>query len=375
MNKILNVFYRYSTLIFIIILLITLFFGLRVKDFSFFNKASFIRNPNGVHFEKYSISFSDISEAKRNFLTHSFTIHFAFRPSKKAFKNNFQFILMIHNGDDNKQFVVAQWKKWIIIMNGCDYSYARKEPRISFKIDDVLNKILFLTISSNSTGTKLFLNGRLMKEKKSLRLKLPISSNSYLILGNNIYETAPWTGDIFGFCLINKTLSIDEIKASYKSWIEKKSFSIFKKLNPIILYSFKNLSNEFIEDLGSCNCPLNVPVFMPFFKKHMNFFDNNSQDIQQNISDIVINFLGFIPLGFFSAFWLFKNFSFKKEKVNFLVALFFCFFISLFIEVVQMWLPSRCSDISDIIFNVIGGACGILIFHAIKFANIKKTKK
>ncbi|MCX5886321.1 MAG: VanZ family protein, partial [Proteobacteria bacterium] len=75
--------------------------------------------------------------------------------------------------------------------------------------------------------------------------------------------------------------------------------------------------------------------------------------------DILINIIGFIPLGFlFSVYlkrkrWIFRNFL--------ILSVISGFTISLTIEVVQAFLPSRSSDMIDIVTNTLGTAIGFFV--------------
>jgi hypothetical protein len=49
------------------------------------------------------------------------TVELAIRP---VFPNysGFRFLVLVHDGDDNCQFVIAQWRSSLVIMNSSDYS-------------------------------------------------------------------------------------------------------------------------------------------------------------------------------------------------------------------------------------------------------------
>ena len=354
--------YDNVSIYFLVILLITIYFGLRVKDFTFFNRIVFDKESYSLHFSKYSAAYAEITNFNKSLFKEAFTIHIAFKPLDEAYKSGFQSILMINSGSDNNQFIIAQWKRWIIIMNGCDYSHARKEPRISYKLKT--HKPQFLTIVSDRFGTRLYLDGNLIKRNNRLKLTLPIVNGAYLILGNNIYETASWNGHIYGVCILNYALDNDTIKLNYLNWKRTNLFSIFRSLQPFILYDFYYKSQSSIKDLGKCNCTLNIPSILPTLKKQIHMFNYN-REVDSNLDDLIINFLGFIPISFFTTIFFYKYFSLQKTKL-FLLSVLFCFFLSLSIEIIQMWLPSRCSDISDILFNTLGAIVGVSLFKVMQ---------
>jgi hypothetical protein len=71
------------------------------------------------------------------------------------------------------------------------------------------------------------------------------------------------------------------------------------------------------------------------------------------IVDWVINLLGFIPLGFFIII-------FTKNQLTVFKAVSICALLSLSIEIGQLFLIRRSSEIEDLILNTLGGFLGIL---------------
>jgi glycopeptide antibiotics resistance protein len=82
------------------------------------------------------------------------------------------------------------------------------------------------------------------------------------------------------------------------------------------------------------------------------------------VQDTIVNLLGFIPLGFFFTAFLLKASNWKKKIIYIAVAA-TGFAISLIIELSQIYLPSRYSQLGDVICNSVGTVLGILILHLI----------
>ena len=349
--------FRNPSFLFLIILFITLYFGLRVKDFDFINHVKPLSSGVGIEILKNGIAYSGPIEGFRDDLCGKLTIEIALRPLKEAYKGHFQTILLLHDGNDKTQLIVGQWKRWIIVMNGDDYSHSLKRPRVSLKIPNKISAGM-LTIVSNRDGTKVFYNGRLISKNKRLHLKVPIFKPPFLVFGNNCYGSSPWNGRIYGFALFKRALSEKEILSHYKVWKKDHSFKNIKVENPFIIYTFDKIKDGSFNDLGLCGYSLKVPhTFKIIFKK----IDLMNGIYKWNILDGLINFFGFIPLGFMSIFVFAKRPGFSILRA-FLCGLFLCFGTSLFIEIIQMWIPSRCADLRDIILNTCGGIMGMSVF-------------
>jgi glycopeptide antibiotics resistance protein len=77
--------------------------------------------------------------------------------------------------------------------------------------------------------------------------------------------------------------------------------------------------------------------------------------------DVLTNILGFIPFGFFLSAYL----SMRKPCSIFqllLISILFAGCISLSIELIKVYLPTRNSQIIDIITNTTGTAVGVVLF-------------
>ena len=72
--------------------------------------------------------------------------------------------------------------------------------------------------------------------------------------------------------------------------------------------------------------------------------------------------IGFIPLGFFLALWLLR-FTRLSSPAAFVLTFLLGTLISLGIELGQVYLPTRDSSASDLIFNSLGTLIGIGLLH------------
>jgi glycopeptide antibiotics resistance protein len=91
-----------------------------------------------------------------------------------------------------------------------------------------------------------------------------------------------------------------------------------------------------------------------------------------SLRDIIINFIGFIPLGLvFLATFVKAGSVFRQNAV--LIAVGLCFTVSLTIEILQAWIPSRSSDFLDLILNTLGGFLGAMIYKHLMAYGVPHT--
>ena len=79
------------------------------------------------------------------------------------------------------------------------------------------------------------------------------------------------------------------------------------------------------------------------------------------LMDILKNIFGFIPFGFFFSAYL----RMRKPRSNLqllLISILFAGCISLSIELIQVYLPTRNSQFTDVITNTLGAIIGVILF-------------
>jgi len=346
-----------------IVLLITLMFGLHPNGFYFSNNAKWIMDSPGIRFKTYGIAYTSLitkSIAGMGGQSGCFAIEMALKP-KRINRNRFEFILAFHNGKDRDQLIIAQWRSSLIIMNGDDYANKKRIKRIAIRRDDqLLNKIL-LTITTSDKETKVFMDGRLVAEKE-LRLKIPRrSETTQLVLGNSVYGKHPWEGDIFGLAIYARELSDEDVTRHNDQWSREQNFYGAIAEHPYLLYLFDEKKGEIAHDHANGNNPLKIPKRFHILKKKL--LESQWMNLRFSKSllmDSIINFIGFIPLGFiFTITYLVR---YKRLKIgSFLMIAVICSLVSFCIEMIQIWMPSRTSSNLDFILNTGGAVTGIFI--------------
>ena len=85
-------------------------------------------------------------------------------------------------------------------------------------------------------------------------------------------------------------------------------------------------------------------------------------DLNFCFSDVAINILGFIPLGYLMMSYLLSSDRKQKMVPVICLSLIACISISLIIELAQYYIPGRESSLSDLLFNGLGAFGGIIYY-------------
>jgi hypothetical protein len=342
------------------ILLIVLFFGLRGKGFHFSNDVSWLGDEPGIRFGRYGIAYAilDNDQIKNNIsMVKAFSIEIAIKPEDFDLRG-FNLILSLHAGKDSNQLIVGQWESDIVVMNGDDYSHERKTKRIETDIFSKPLKKLLLTITTGDEGTKLYVDGKLIKERSDLILNIPEGKRLTLTLGNSVHGNASWKGEIYGLALYGDRLAPETIQAHFNAWSNNKIFPFAKNEGPILSFPFNEGHGTETIDYVTGTQKLNMPTRFHILEKR--FLSLSWRDFKANksfLDDFVINLVGFIPLGFVLCVLFIQSGGILQKKAL-LFSVVFCFLTSLSIEIAQAWIPSRSSQGLDLMLNTVGALIG-----------------
>jgi glycopeptide antibiotics resistance protein len=120
-----------------------------------------------------------------------------------------------------------------------------------------------------------------------------------------------------------------------------------------------------IHNVANSDETLTIPeIFKPVQRK---FLSLPGPDFRWNwsfVQDVTINLLGFIPFGFFFSAFLIKTTNLRRG-VSYLIVALVGAGLSLSIELIQAWLPTRDSSLIDVICNSGGTILGIVIFQIV----------
>jgi len=344
----------------VVFLLIILAVGLKPKGMRFGNRVSWIKDRPGVRFSRLGIAYTrplgDLT-LPQNSEADGFSIEIAMKPAGYRGRR-FQFILVLHDGDDSEQLVVAQYHSWLIVMNGDDYAYKKKIKRISVDAASPSPITRFVTLTSGEEGTRIFFDGKPVATEKELRLRIPIGNQTRIVVGNSVYGRHPWHGDIYGLALYNYPLASQKVAHHFDCWSKEGRFLFAGRDNPFALYFFDETGGAEVRDHSGANRHLEIPLMMQVLKRRILAPPWIDFRLDSGfISDALVNFTGFIPFGFILFATLLK-FGPAIEKHAFLVTIALCFSVSLSLEIAQAWMPSRSSSMLDLILNTLGGLAG-----------------
>ena len=348
------------------VLLIILFFGLRPKGMRWDNAVHWLPGKGAIAFERNGIAFvDDFHNARKTSTTDALSIELAVRAGSIS-KRGFGSLLMMHDGSDHRQLIVGQWESSIIVMNGNDYDHTRRLPRLSVKDAFSTEKIKFITITASAKATQLYIDGGLVGAVQGWQLIVPDQARQLrLILGNSANAKNSWIGEIYGLAVYEMALAAETVKRNYDRYVQEGSFTPDGKNDLLLLYSFREQGGNLVPDQSGGNQPLKIPIRPIVLKKTFLSAPWHQFKLSRSFFvDTILNVIGFIPMGAVLFGWM-KQTNLFTGRYNVWATLISCSMLSLGIEVLQAWIPTRSSSLLDFAMNTLGAWMGIFLFDRI----------
>ena len=357
---------RRKTLLWVVVALNVggiLFAGLNVHGWEFRNDVEWAPDGSGLEFGKHGLAYTEA------FSTHDpaqqsgqgFTIEMALRPSEGG-DRGFRFIAVVHSGDDGSQLLIGQWRQTIIVMNGDDYDYSRRSPRLTAALSTPGARPVFLAVTSDARGSALYLDGTLVASRADMTLRLPTESGpGRVVLGNSVYGNNSWSGTIAGFALHPVALDEETLQNHLESWRRGHGFAGVDYSAADVAYPLSEQTSRRALDRSSRGVDLQFPREQTFIDPSLFASGTNAP---RDLIDISLNLCGFIPLGFLLVA-LFGDVTRLTQLSALGGALAIGFALSGSIELAQAWIPSRSSTLQDLLLNVAGTGVGGVTFVAV----------
>ncbi len=222
-------------------------------------------------------------------------------------------------------------------------------------------KPAFVTIASKGGQTSVYLNGAPAMPTASFH----ISSRDFtgkLIIGNPPRAGESWRGQVRGLAVYDDALAPAQVRQDFETWSRKGRPDISGTDRPVALYLFDEHAGNVIHNQVPRGTDLYIPdhyevvdqaFLRPFWVEYYPAWGYWK-------SVVLINVVGFIPLGFlFCAYFSLSGRISRPALATILLG----FTVSLTIECLQAFLPTRDSGTTDLITNTLGTCIGVWIYR------------
>ena len=221
-------------------------------------------------------------------------------------------------------------------------------------------KPILVTITSGEAGTATYANGTLLKRVPNFAISNRDLKGQFVI-GNAPRTAYSWSGELKGLAIYDHELSAAEVSQSFVDWTNGVQTDSAKGQAVVARYRFDEGHGNVVRNEVDPSTNLLIPE--RFFVLDEQFLERPWDEFRPGWrywKDVAVNVVGFIPLGFFF-YAYFSQVRKAEHPAALTIALGFA--VSLTIEVLQAFLPTRDSGMTDLITNTFGTAVGVMAFR------------
>jgi VanZ like family/Concanavalin A-like lectin/glucanases superfamily len=231
------------------------------------------------------------------------------------------------------------------------------------RVDNVFPRTgpAFLTITAGRQGTVVYVDGAVAKSAPEFQLSAKAFVGR-LVLGDSPGQSDSWRGQLLGLAIYRRQLAANEVLEHFLTWTTQKRPKILEEQGKVALYLFDEHKGSIVHNNAGPGGDLYIP--QEYTVLDQTFLETPWSEFRrsQGLSGVAKNILGFIPLGF--CFYAYLSLVRHYQRAA-LITVVLGFAVSLTIEVLQAFLPTRDSGMTDLVTNTLGTYGGILTFRAL----------
>ena len=237
------------------------------------------------------------------------------------------------------------------------------EGQSDLNVDEVFRrKQALITVTSDGQDTAVYIDGNLVTRSSRFGLSLN-DFGGQLIVATSPLQSNSWSGQVARSGDLQGRAHREQVAQHYQDWTQKGKPAVAENDPTLALYLFDEHTGKIIHNQVRSGIDFYIPD--RYLVVHQTLLEPPWKEFQTQrtyLNNVLINIAGFVPLGFcFGAYFI----SVRQVKHGVLATIVFGAIVSLTIEVLQAYLPTRDSGVTDLITNTLGTGVGVALYRAV----------
>jgi hypothetical protein len=330
------------------------------------NEVTWLGNHEGLRFARHStvLSSSPLPSALPNGTDGSLEIWL--QPGRTEAGGT---LLALYDPMSQRTFSISQSLPDLLLKTAGPGDSSPGRPAKLYVVD-VFRKLrpIFITITSGERGTIVYLDGVPVKTTSQFRLSAQAFSG-HLVIGDAPGQSDSWPGQLFGLAIYHRELTEQQVLRHYVTWEQKGRPEFTRDDSAAALYLFDEHTGSVVHDKTGSGVDLYIPktytVIGQIFLEPVWTEFNTGRGYW---SSAFKNIVGFVPFGFCFYAYMATILSIKRAT---LVTVALGTAVSLTIEILQAYLPTRDSGTTDLITNTLGTWIGAASYNLLAPAVVR----
>jgi hypothetical protein len=327
------------------------------------NQVEWLQNENGIRFHGRGLIYgleNPLGIAPQSQDGKSLTVELSLKPDIEPHRN-LPVFLTIYGHSSLDAVALAQWRSELIVR-----WWNLGTPLVfrEFGVTNVLNagERRIIAIAFIGSRTAVYVDGRLRKQHPANPLSALDKQSVGWVLGNSPNGASSWKGDLFGLAVYDRSLTADDVSMNYDGWLRKGLPRLSRDEGLVGLFKFNEHAGELARSQIRSEDHFRIAKFFePHQREILTAPWKDFQIKRSYLVDVAINILGFMPFGLFFAAWFTRSWGLSARKAI-MVTVSLAAVLSISIELIQAWIPSRDSQVMDLLMNIFGATVGSLVF-------------
>jgi VanZ family protein len=351
---------RRLRIVFLLVLVATIFAGLYPFNFIPNNRVQWLSNEPGLFFNGTGIAYTDMLEPF--LLDKAISIQLLIKERRGSRNWGAKEILSFYDGPDSPPLLVGQWGGRIFLYS----RFEKNDGERWYKLFRTKNRFPrgkdhFVTVTFDEHEKAIYIDGQLSRVKKvELKDKAHLQFSGRLIIGSSPRGKKGWSGEIKGLAIYNRILLPDQIAMHFNESLKSGIGVLEKTPGCVAVYLFDegkgNSAESILSKTGNFFIPATLnAIALSSFRMSI----NEMRLYSLNQIDFLLNIAFFIPFGALLSVVIRRRYDISFPA-TFLIVLLTGVLLSCLIESLQCLLPTRSTDMTDILGNTLGSGIGML---------------